>query len=217
MKMTVSPFSPIRMLAILLLREPTNDMPCGEASLLNLLEHHLQNILHGIERTRTQRNIEESHLVTVSSHPCPSTPTPTLLPPFEQKEENRDRENNDDTLAACKPIYLWLCTAGDLVSTLQGGATGGRTDKAGRPSIYQQLLRAVLSADETADPARVSEQDLEVCRIMSLGDMREIKLSNTLRDSGEEGWDDRLAMRRILGLPDTCLGGGQQSFNEQVN
>jgi len=49
----------------------------------------------------------------------------------------------------------------------------------------------VLSPYEAADPARVGEQDLEVCRIMSLGDMREMKLggssssSSILRDSVE--------------------------------
>ncbi|KAK7908460.1 hypothetical protein PG985_015763 [Apiospora marii] len=213
---TTSPFSPgddgialqsaIRILAILLLREPTNDMPCGESNLLRQLEHHLQTILHSIERTRTKRPVNETPVTIVSStYPCPSTPQPTLSSP-KQKE-------NNDTLATRKPIHLWLCTAGDLVSTLQGGGvTGGRTDKAGRPSIYERLLRAVLSPDEAADPARVRERDLEVCRIMSLGDMREMKLgSSTLRDSGEEGWDDRQAMRRILGLTDTGLSDGQQS------
>lgn len=115
--------------------------------------------------------------------------------------DNNTTTTTTTTFAMRKPIYLWLCTTGDLVATLQGGATAGRIDKAGRLSVYQQLLRAVLSADEAADPARVSERDLEVCRIMSLGDMREMKLSS----SGEEEWDDRKAMRRILGLPSTCL------------
>lgn len=42
--------SAIRILAILLLREPANDMPCGEDKMLRMLEHHLQTILHGITK-----------------------------------------------------------------------------------------------------------------------------------------------------------------------
>ncbi|KAK8139048.1 hypothetical protein PG984_002428 [Apiospora sp. TS-2023a] len=139
--------SAIRILAILLLREPANDMPCGEDKMLRRLEHHLRTLLHGIVRHKSAS----------------------------QETKNAGIENND-TLSARKPIYLWLCTSGDLISTLQGGATGGRTDKAGHFSIYQLLLRAVLSVDEVADPAHVGEQDLEVCRIMSLGDMRFIQV-----------------------------------------
>jgi hypothetical protein len=150
--------SAMRILALWYLREPTNDFPCGENIMLELLEGHVKAILADRQPERTRDMLID----------------PLLL------QESR---------AAQKPTLIWICIAGDIFSTRRMEAP--REDHSGQPSVYRQLLMEVLGAEASRDPSKVPEDDLELCQYL---DFRYVK---------DEWWDEREAMRHILGLSRT--------------
>jgi hypothetical protein len=149
--------STMRILAILFLRDPLIDLPCGEKAMFRQLEKHVKTILISRALQKQQSSL-----------------TDTLL--------------FDAPMQSQKPVLIWISITGSLLSIRNAATPGDGLDKLGRPSVYMDLLRSALEPAEVADPELVSEEDLALCRVLEL------------RSLSGEPRDERLAMRRILGL-----------------
>ncbi|KAI0004663.1 hypothetical protein F4779DRAFT_70344 [Xylariaceae sp. FL0662B] len=93
-----------------------------------------------------------------------------------------------DSNASQRPTLIWICLATDLLSTAKTVSPGDSSDLIDRPSTYQELLQSILGPEASANLDLVSEDDLEVCRLLDL------------RCLGGQGWDARKAMKHILGV-----------------
>ncbi|KAI1074032.1 hypothetical protein F5B20DRAFT_574363 [Whalleya microplaca] len=93
-----------------------------------------------------------------------------------------------DSYARQRPILIWICLAGDLFSTLKVLSHGDNSHQTSGSNIYQELLENALGPVASTHLDLVSEDDLEVCRLLDL------------RCLGGQNWNARQAMRHILGL-----------------
>ncbi|KAH8676189.1 hypothetical protein BX600DRAFT_454473 [Xylariales sp. PMI_506] len=125
--------SAMRILAILYLREPTLDLPCGEAILLDLLARHTNTIL---QELRLGQFDDDLHI------------DPLLL------QEMR---------AAQRATLIWICIAGDLFSAWKLAGAQDPQGSGAQPSIYRDLLRDVLGPELSSNPDLVTDEDLELC------------------------------------------------------
>ncbi|KAK8018385.1 hypothetical protein PG991_007575 [Apiospora marii] len=126
-----------RILSLLLIQDPTLDLPC-ESVLLHILHQQARTLL---EYRRSQHR------------PSETWADPRLLLP--QKSSIHPQT----------PTLLWICITGHLFSSLKAPAA---TEPSNRMQVYGELLISILGPEKAAHPELVSDEELELCRYLSL-------------------------------------------------
>ncbi|KAK8085605.1 hypothetical protein PG997_006876 [Apiospora hydei] len=133
----------VRILSLLLIRDPTLDLPC-ETVLTDILHQHTRTIL---ECRRQQHQIVNTMVdpKMLLQEPWPVHPqTPTLV---------------------------WICITGHYFSSLKAGATATSSSKQAC-FIYRELWIDLLGPGKAAHPELVSDGELELCRCLSMRHLR---------------------------------------------
>ncbi|KAI1631474.1 hypothetical protein F4809DRAFT_165704 [Biscogniauxia mediterranea] len=132
--------SAMRILALLYIREPTFDIPCGNDAMLNLLEENLRIILD----------------ICRAQSPADLLIDPLLL--------------QDPMQALRPTLIWMCLAADLIATLKNTPPPAGRMDSFGQAAlICQGLLRHVLGPQVSANLDLVSDADLEVCRLLDLG------------------------------------------------
>ncbi|KAI0598265.1 hypothetical protein F4775DRAFT_592528 [Biscogniauxia sp. FL1348] len=132
--------SAMRILALLSIRAPTFDLPCGSDALFRLLEENLRNILD----------------VWRAESPADLLIDPLLL--------------RDPMDALRPTLIWICLAADLMAALKNIPPLAGRVDSFGRAApICQDLLRHVLGPQGSENPDLVSDADLEVGRLLDLG------------------------------------------------
>lgn len=131
----------VRILSLLLIRDPTLDPPC-ESVLLYMLHQHVGAIL---EHRRPQHK------------PADAWVGPGLLP------QEKPAVNGQT------PTLLWICITGHHFSSLKAAAVKTPWNQT---RVYRELLIDLLGPEKVSHPDLVSDEELELCRCLSLRHLR---------------------------------------------
>ena len=192
---TNTPLEPaLRIAAILYLKELIPDFPRnvgGYAILLALLAHHTRaaTARYAAARRRDADVVDDSRLGSSRGR----KQSQDGLSTEEQGRGDGERGSTEDW-RAMRPALLWISVVGSLASVLADANECRYGASQYDRSVYAACVATVVGGPVVAvesprtvvDEVTITDEDLVLCRLISLRDVR------------GDRWDDREALKRIL-------------------